>query len=83
MPAELASLSDAVVALDLDGTLVDTAPDLVGTLNVLLAEEGLAPLPLETARRFIGGGARRLIERGFQAAQAPLEPDRLSALPAD
>ncbi len=65
-------LSGAVIALDLDGTLVDTAHDLIGTLNWLLAEEGLATLSLEAARPFIGRGARWLIERGFQAADAPL-----------
>ncbi len=65
-------LAGAVIAFDLDGTLVDTAHDLVGTLNWLLAEEGVAPLPLDEARPFIGRGARWLIERGFQAAAAPL-----------
>ena len=35
------------IAFDLDGTLVDTAPDLIGTLNVLLREQGLPPLPLD------------------------------------
>src|SRR5207302_7425816 len=72
--------SGAVIVFDLDGTLVDTAPDLVGTLNVLLREEGLAPLPLDQARPFIGHGARRLIERGFQAADAPLDGERLADL---
>jgi phosphoglycolate phosphatase len=67
------ALFGAVIAFDLDGTLVDTAPDLVGTLNVLLAEEGLAPLSLEEARPFIGRGAKWMIERGFQAAGAPLD----------
>ena len=65
-------LRDAVIAFDLDGTLVDTAHDLVGTLNWLLAGESLAPLSLDAARPFIGRGARWLIERGFQAADAPL-----------
>jgi phosphoglycolate phosphatase len=66
-------LSGATIAFDLDGTLVDTAPDLIGTLNVLLAEEGLPPLPLIEARPFIGRGAKWMIERGFQAAGATLE----------
>jgi len=79
-PGDRAALAGAAIAFDLDGTLVDTAPDLIGTLNVLLGEEGLAPLPLEQARPFIGYGARRLIERGFQAARAPLTPERLAAL---
>ena len=60
--------SAPIVVFDLDGTLVDTAPDLVDTLNIILAREGLAPVPFETARTMIGGGARTLIERGLQAA---------------
>ena len=79
-PLAKASLEGAVIAFDLDGTLVDTAPDLVATLNVLLAEDGLPPLPLDEARPFIGRGAKWLIERGFQAADAPLEPGRLQPL---
>ncbi|MBC7168040.1 HAD hydrolase-like protein, partial [Phenylobacterium sp.] len=41
---DLSPLSGATLAFDLDGTLVDTAPDLVGTLNHILQEEGHAPL---------------------------------------
>jgi phosphoglycolate phosphatase len=78
--SKLAALDGAVIAFDLDGTLVDTAPDLVGTLNLLLQEEGLSPLPLDAARPFIGRGAKWLIERGFQAANAPLPADRAPAL---
>src|SRR3954462_4934527 len=47
-------LAGAVIAFDLDGTLVDTAPDLIGTLNVLLRQEGLRPQVLDDARPFIG-----------------------------
>ncbi|HZZ69584.1 MAG TPA: phosphoglycolate phosphatase [Phenylobacterium sp.] len=75
-----AALSGAAIAFDLDGTLVDTAPDLIGTLNWLLAQEGLAPLPLAEARPFIGRGARWMIERGFQAADAPLAPAQVQPL---
>ena len=39
---------------DLDGTLVDSAPDLHATLNVILREEGCAPVTLEAVRAFIG-----------------------------
>src|SRR5579859_556106 len=77
---EMAGLSGAAIAFDLDGTLVDTAHDLIGTLNWLLAEEGHPPLPLAEARPFIGRGARWMIERGFQAANAPLPPAAVQPL---
>ena len=54
------------VVFDLDGTLVDTAPDLIETLNVVFAREGLPPLDYKAARNLIGGGARRMIESGMQ-----------------
>ena len=69
-----------MIAFDLDGTLVHTAPDLMGTLNTLLAEEGLPPLPLETAPMLVGRGAKVMIERGFTAAGEPLHEPRASAL---
>jgi phosphoglycolate phosphatase len=78
--AKAAALSGAAIAFDLDGTLVDTAHDLIGTLNWLLAQEGVAPLALHDARPFIGRGARWMIERGFQAAEAPLAPEQVQPL---
>src|SRR5258706_1467195 len=54
-----------IVVFDLDGTLVDPAPDLVDTLNVVFAGEGLPPVPFATARNMIGGGAKRMIEQGL------------------
>lgn len=57
------------VVFDLDGTLIDTAPDLVDTLNVVFAREGLPPVPYDQARTMIGGGARRMIELGLKAEQ--------------
>jgi phosphoglycolate phosphatase len=74
------SLQGATIAFDLDGTLVDTAPDLIGTLNVLLKQEGLPPLALSEARPFIGRGAKWMIERGFLAAGAPLDEARAPEL---
>ncbi len=53
------------IVFDLDGTLVDTAPDLVGTLNVIFTREGLAPIPYDDARPMIGAGARTMLERGL------------------
>jgi phosphoglycolate phosphatase len=72
-----------LVVFDLDGTLVDTAPDLIDTLNALLRRQGMATVPFDEARRFIGGGARLLIERGLMAhgrACGPDEIDRLYAV---
>jgi phosphoglycolate phosphatase len=80
MAAPASRLAGAVIAFDLDGTLVDTAQDLVGTLNWLLTAEGVAPLAMDEARPFIGRGARWLIERGFQAADAALEPGQVQPL---
>ncbi|MCJ2015498.1 phosphoglycolate phosphatase [Methylobacterium sp. J-076] len=69
-----------IAVFDLDGTLAETAGDLIGTLNVLLTREGLAELPLSQARELIGAGAKALIRRGFEAegrALSPAEHDRL------
>src|SRR5580692_2614612 len=58
--------SAPTLVFDLDGTLVDTAPDLINALNFVLDREGLPPVPLHSARSMIGAGARRLIERGLE-----------------
>jgi len=55
------------IVFDLDGTLVDTAPDLISTLNFVLADEGSPPVAYDDARRMIGGGSRRMIERALIA----------------
>ena len=77
---ETGALAGDTIAFDLDGTLVDTAPDIVGTLNLLLLDEGLPALSIEDARPMIGRGAVALIERGFRAAGAPLAEGRVPAL---
>jgi phosphoglycolate phosphatase len=61
------------IAFDLDGTLVDSAPDLIGTLNRLLIKEGLPPVPMESAAALIGSGARALLIHGFEAAGASVD----------
>jgi phosphoglycolate phosphatase len=68
------------IVFDLDGTLVDTAPDLIATLNTILAREGLPPVAFAAARNMVGGGARHMIERGLAAEgliPAPAEVERL------
>lgn len=69
-----------LLVLDLDGTIADTAGDLIGTLNTVLADEGLQPLSLESGRAMVGAGARALIERGFAAGGAPLDAAKLEQL---
>src|SRR5215470_4289027 len=63
----MAMTSAPTIAFDLDGTLVDTAPDLISALNYVLDREGLPQVPLQSARNMIGAGARKLIERGLEA----------------
>lgn len=68
---DLRPLSGVSIAFDLDGTLVETAPDLIGALNVVLTERNLPPLPLASARHLVGLGARVMLEHGFKEAGAP------------
>lgn len=56
------------VLLDLDGTLLDTAPDLAAAANAMLAERGLGPLPTQQVRDFIGQGIGPLAWRCLDAA---------------
>ncbi len=68
------------IVFDLDGTLIDTAPDLVDTLNVVFAREDLPPVPYESARNLIGGGARMMITRGIEAEGRTVEPAEIDRL---
>jgi phosphoglycolate phosphatase len=54
------------IVFDLDGTLVDTAPDLINALNFILEREGMPAVPLQSARNMIGAGAKKLLERGLE-----------------
>ena len=71
------------IVYDLDGTLADTAGDLMGALNAVLTNEGLEPLPVENARSMLGAGGRALIARGFAASGRDLAPPKLDALFGD
>jgi phosphoglycolate phosphatase len=55
----------AAVLFDLDGTLVDSAPDLAGSANDLRCAQGLAPLPYQSLRPFVGTGARGMVGAAF------------------
>src|SRR5438477_2125262 len=72
-----------IVVFDLDGTLVDTAPDLINALNHVLNREGLPAVPVDSARKAIGAGARRLIERGLELEGRSMGPDDITRLTKD
>ncbi len=75
--------SPPTIVFDLDGTLIDTAPDLINALNFILDREGLPAVPLASARNMIGAGARKLIERGLELeGRAASVPD-ITRLTAD
>ena len=71
------------VVFDLDGTLVDTAPDLINALNYILAREGMPPVPLQSARMMIGAGARKLLERGLELDGRNVALEELDRLTRD
>ncbi len=74
MPAHHLTPSQARgVLLDLDGTLLDTAPDLIGSLNQLRQEQGLEPLPAGHLQPVVSHGSGPMIQRGFDLA--PTDPD--------
>lgn len=68
------------IVFDLDGTLVETAPDLVDTLNFVFEREGIPPVPFEEARTFVGHGARAMITRGLDAEGRTVTPQVLDKL---
>ena len=70
----------AAIIWDLDGTLVESAPDLATALNTLLNEQGQQGHTVANVRPMIGSGVAKLIERGFRASGAPLDPDEVDAL---
>jgi phosphoglycolate phosphatase len=76
-------VSSPTIVFDLDGTLAETAGDIIATLNVILVREGLSEIPLARAKELIGAGARVLLERGFKVNGVALAPERLEALFAD
>ncbi len=68
---------------DLDGTLIDTAPDLHFAINEILAGEGRRAIAPEEMRLLIGNGVRKLVERAFVRTGAPIAPERHDAVTED
>lgn len=71
-----------IIVFDLDGTLIDTAPDLIDSLNHALVTAGVPPVDYVAHRTHAGFGGRVMIERAFQAHRLDLPPDRLETLQA-
>ena len=71
-----------ILVFDLDGTLIDSAPDIHAAANRLLAEEGLPPQPFERVRAMIGHGVPYLIDRLMQASHMPPDQGRNARLVA-
>ncbi|MDP1632965.1 MAG: phosphoglycolate phosphatase [Caulobacter sp.] len=74
------TLAGWTVAFDLDGTLVETAHDLVGALNVILVEQGLAPAPMTAVRQLVGHGLRGMLIRAFAMADLTITEDQIAQL---
>lgn len=68
------------VVFDLDGTLIDSAPDLHAAALKLLDAEGLPEVTFEQTRSFIGNGVPKLVERLMQATGVPMDPVRHSKM---
>jgi phosphoglycolate phosphatase len=70
-------LKDSTIIFDLDGTLVDTLPDLTNSLNDVLMSRGHNPIPAKTIRNSVGLGARAMIEEGLRRAGAHDNVDQM------
>lgn len=72
-------LAGWTIVIDLDGTLVETAPDLHAALNHVLQLEGLNPVSLDSIRMMIGDGAKALIRKGLANNDKPIDEDHIDA----
>ncbi|SPA02121.1 phosphoglycolate phosphatase, Haloacid dehalogenase-like hydrolase domain (RUBISCO operon) [Cupriavidus taiwanensis] len=70
----------AAVLIDLDGTLVDSAPDIVGAASRMLVDLGSTPLPFDTVAGFIGRGVPNLVRRVLETAQLDTRVDAADAV---
>ncbi len=73
-------MTATTIVFDLDGTLIETAPDLVAALNIVLDRNGIAPVAYDTARNYVGAGARVMLARGIEARGHPVEQDALDGM---
>src|SRR3954451_8719645 len=71
------------IVFDLDGTLIDTAPDLIGTLNVILTRHDVAPVAFDEARAMIGAGVKPLLQRALASKGKDLPSEEIDRLFAE
>jgi phosphoglycolate phosphatase len=76
-------LSFTTIVFDLDGTLIDSAPDLQALLEPTLRTGGRPPLSIEETRQCIGWGMVKLVERAFALTGPPLDPESHDAVIAE
>jgi phosphoglycolate phosphatase len=69
-----------LVVFDLDGTLIDTAPDLIGTLNEVYAEHGISAVSLDQGRSLVGAGIKPMIAKGLETVGRQVPPAELDAI---
>jgi phosphoglycolate phosphatase-like HAD superfamily hydrolase len=67
------------LVFDLDGTLIDTAPDILGALNFVLLREGRRPVTRADLRHLVGHGAQTMLAEAFRQTGAPLADSRARA----
>jgi phosphoglycolate phosphatase len=79
-PKEMILMNSTLVVFDLDGTLIDTAPDLIDSLNHTIALDGLAPVSFGDLTFMVGQGAKVMIGRAFALREAPLSEERHTEL---
>src|ERR1043165_159840 len=68
------------IVFDLDGTLIDTAPDLIGTLNLILARHGVPAFSFDDPRGMIGAGVKPLLQRALASKGLRFAPDEIDRL---
>lgn len=77
---EVSSLTSPLVIFDLDGTLVDTAPDLIDSLNHTIAAAGLAPVTFNDLTHLVGQGVRVMVQRAFALRNKELPEEDVEPL---
>src|SRR5947207_15618985 len=68
------------IVFDLDGTLIDTAPDLIDTLNAILGRHDVAPVAFDEARTMIGAGVKLLLQRALASRGLQPPPAEIDAM---